>query len=113
MTLVHVVRLTNDCDGVDVCGFLLRDPPHYDPPAELDAFLNAGPPPIYIGFGSIVVDDSDALVEILLDAVKICGLRAVISKGWSNLERAEHDENIFWIEECPHGKAARPISDLA
>ncbi|THC90086.1 hypothetical protein EYZ11_010450 [Aspergillus tanneri] len=38
---------------IDVCGFFFRDPPNYNPPPELDAFLKEGPPPVYIGFGSI------------------------------------------------------------
>ncbi|KAJ9659746.1 hypothetical protein H2198_002994, partial [Neophaeococcomyces mojaviensis] len=41
-------------DHIDVSGFIFRTPPNYEPPAELAEFLKAGPPPIYIGFGSIV-----------------------------------------------------------
>jgi hypothetical protein len=40
----------------DVCGFFFRESPHYKPPRELYDFLSQGPPPIYIGFGSIIVD---------------------------------------------------------
>jgi hypothetical protein len=49
---------------IDVCGFFFRDSPHYEPPADLVGFLEAGPAPIYIGFGSIVVDNPDALTAI-------------------------------------------------
>ena len=88
----------------DVCGFLFRDMPSYHPPEDLDIFLKAGAPPVYIGFGSIVVDDPDALIKTVLDAVKKSGVRAIVSKGWSNLESAATDENIYFIGDCPHGE---------
>lgn len=50
---------------------------------------------------------------MLLDAVKACGTRAIISKGWSNLESIEIDENIFFLGDCPHGKSCHiKIPDL-
>lgn len=90
---------------VDVCGFLFRDTPIYSPPPELDAFLKAGPTPIYVGFGSIVVDDPEALIRIVLDAVELSGARAIVSKGWSDLKSADCPENIFFLGDCPHGKS--------
>ncbi|KAJ5525451.1 hypothetical protein N7494_012101 [Penicillium frequentans] len=86
---------------VDVCGFFFRDPPEYDPSPELQEFLLLGTPPIYIGFGSIVVDEPEKLIDTVLKAVKASGARAVISKGWSNMNGSE-DENIFYIGDCPH-----------
>ncbi|KIX01912.1 uncharacterized protein Z518_07851 [Rhinocladiella mackenziei CBS 650.93] len=87
---------------IDVCGFLFRNPPPYTPPAELDAFLRAGRPPIYVGFGSIVIDEPEILVRTVLDAVEACGVRAIISKGWSNLDSMFVNEKIFFLGECPH-----------
>lgn len=78
--------------------------PSYNPPPELDTFLKAGPPPVYIGFGSIVVDDPESLIKTVLDAVKKAGVRAIVSKGWSNLASTASDEKIYFIGDCPHGK---------
>ncbi|KAJ6028447.1 hypothetical protein N7540_004023 [Penicillium herquei] len=86
---------------IDVCGFFFRDPPPYDPSPELQEFLLLGTPPVYIGFGSIVVDDPQKLINTVLAAVRASGARAVISKGWSNMG-GEQDENIFYIGDCPH-----------
>ncbi|KAJ5923344.1 hypothetical protein N7454_008589 [Penicillium verhagenii] len=86
---------------VDVCGFFFRDPPEYDPSPELQEFLLLGSPPVYIGFGSIVVDDPQKLIGTVLEAVRASGARAVISKGWSNMDGGQ-DENIFYIGDCPH-----------
>lgn len=62
---------------LDVCGFFFRDAPKYSPPSDLVEFL-AGGPAIYIGFGSIVLDDPDMMIKVILDAVKAVGVRAVI-----------------------------------
>ncbi|KAJ6026610.1 uncharacterized protein N7446_004790 [Penicillium canescens] len=90
-------------DYIDVCGFFFRDAPQYTPESDLGAFLRDGPPPIYIGFGSIVIDDGDKLTAILVDAVKETGVRAIISKGWSKLGANQPaDRDIFFLGDCPH-----------
>ncbi|PMD56672.1 glycosyltransferase family 1 protein [Hyaloscypha bicolor E] len=88
---------------IDVCGFFFRNAPDYNPFPELDQFLRAGPPPIYIGFGSIVMEDPHQMTRIILDAVRICGVRAIVSKGWSKLgSGVEHHEDVLFIGDCPH-----------
>lgn len=74
----------------------------YTPPEDLTAFLEAGPPPIYIGFGSIVVDDPDGLTRLLLEAVSKAGVRALISKGWSKVGGDDVPDNVHFIGNCPH-----------
>lgn len=91
-------------NNIDVVGFsTLPSPSDYQPPSDLQNFLNAGPAPIYIGFGSIVVDDAAALTRIVFDAVQATGQRAVVSKGWGNIGAEETDtESIMMIDKCPH-----------
>ncbi|KAH6889706.1 hypothetical protein B0T10DRAFT_39116 [Thelonectria olida] len=86
---------------IDVCGFFFREPPTYTPPSDLAEFLARGPPPIYIGFGSIVIDDPERMTKTLVEAVRQTGVRAIISKGWSNLGGV-HDDNVFFLGDCPH-----------
>ncbi|KAL4934238.1 uncharacterized protein BDV17DRAFT_248733 [Aspergillus undulatus] len=88
---------------IDVCGFFFRSLPEYTPPPDLDAFLRAGDPPVYIGFGSIVIDDPAAMTDLILRAVKSLGVRAIISRGWSNLgQDASSDDQVFYLGDCPH-----------
>lgn len=90
-----------------MCGFFFREEPDYTPDAELDGFLKAGPPPVYIGFGSIVIDDPKRLTDILIQAARACGTRAIISRGWSKLGSGldEHaNPDILFLGDCPHGK---------
>lgn len=62
-----------------------------------------GPPPVYIGFGSIVIDDPEKLTSMILEAVRACGVRAIVSRGWSKLggDMPSTDEVLF-IDDCPH-----------
>lgn len=76
----------------------------FTPTAELAAFLEAGTPPIYIGFGSIVVDDPNAMTKLIFKAVKETGQRALVSKGWGGFgaDTLEIPENIFMLGNVPH-----------
>ncbi|KAJ5375691.1 hypothetical protein N7517_007697 [Penicillium concentricum] len=87
---------------LNVCGFFFRSPPDFTPPPDLAAFLQNGPPPVYIGFGSIVIEDPPAMTATLVNAVRSWGGRAIISRGWSNLGEAESDDQIFYLGDCPH-----------
>lgn len=92
----------------DVCGFFFREAPQYSPPADIDNFLKSGPPPVYIGFGSIVMDDANAMTNVILDAVTKSGVRAIVSRGWSKLGGDRQHENVLFIGDCPHGKCKCP-----
>ncbi|KAG4257551.1 hypothetical protein FPRO03_13894 [Fusarium proliferatum] len=86
---------------IDVCGFFFRDRPQYHPPTDLVQFLQNGPPPVCIGFGSIVLDNPEKVIGVILDPIEATGARAIISKGWSSLVGSEQ-ENVYWIGDCPH-----------
>ena len=89
---------------IDVCGFFFRDPPSYKPPQDLDSFIKRpGPPIVYIGFGSIVIDDPTKTTQLILDAVHSTGVRALISRGWSKLGGDNpNSDHIFYLDDCPH-----------
>ncbi|CAM1510161.1 Fc.00g004960.m01.CDS01 [Cosmosporella sp. VM-42] len=91
--------------GIDIAGFyFLNLASSYTPDPELAAFLAAGPPPVYIGFGSIVVDDPNAMTRMIFDAVHLAGVRALVSKGWGGLgaEDVGLPEGVFMLGNCPH-----------
>lgn len=86
---------------IDICGFFFRKPPNYSPPPDLEAFLQGGPTPVYIGFGSIVIDEPELFTSKLLEAVETAGVRAIISRGWSNLG-GPPSHSIYYLDDCPH-----------
>lgn len=90
-------------DHIGVSGFFfLKTANTYQPDPELKAFLDAGPPPVYIGFGSIVVDDPTKFTKLIFDAVKHAGVRALVSRGWSKIGGDEVPENVFMLGNVPH-----------
>lgn len=53
---------------------------NYHPPNELKDFLAAGKPPVYIGFGSLIVDDPKKLTKTILEAAEETGQRVLLSR---------------------------------
>jgi UDP:flavonoid glycosyltransferase YjiC (YdhE family) len=98
---------------IDISGFyFLNLATNFTPPPDLAAFLEAGPPPVYIGFGSIVVDNPNAMTKMIFDAVKKTGQRALISKGWGGLGADELGipENCFMLGNIPHDWLFKHVS---
>ncbi|RPA95108.1 UDP-Glycosyltransferase/glycogen phosphorylase [Choiromyces venosus 120613-1] len=76
----------------------------YTPPPDLANFLATGSPPVYIGFGSIVVDDPNALTDMIFAAVRKTGVRALVSKGWGGLggDQLDVPPGVMMLGNCPH-----------
>ncbi|KAL8990589.1 MAG: hypothetical protein Q9169_008086 [Polycauliona sp. 2 TL-2023] len=89
---------------IDIAGFVFLDlASSFKPPAALAEFLDAGEPPVYIGFGSIVVDDPDKFTTMIFEAVEKAGVRALVSKGWGGLGDEDNTPaNIYMLENTPH-----------
>ncbi|KAI0014800.1 glycosyltransferase family 1 protein [Xylariomycetidae sp. FL0641] len=88
---------------IDVAGFVfLNLASSFQPPQGLVDFLEAGETPIYIGFGSIVVDDADRFTEMIFEAVRKAGVRALVSKGWGGIGHGTVPDNIFLLDNTPH-----------
>lgn len=92
-------------DYIDVCGFIFHpSKSNYKPPQEIIDFLSAGKKPIYVGFGSIVVDNPIQLLRTIFKAINCVGQRAIISRGWAGLGAEEMDlpDNVLIIGDIPH-----------
>ena len=84
----------------------------FTPEPDLKAFLDAGPPPVYIGFGSIVVDDPNAMTKLIFEAVKKTGQRALVSKGWGGFggDAVGIPERVFMLGNVPHDWLFKRVS---
>eukprot|EP00899_Mesostigma_viride_P020931 jgi/Mesvir1/2883/Mv13959-RA.2 len=89
---------------IDVLGFFFLDlASSYTPPQDLKDFLAAGPPPVYVGFGSLVVKDPDGMTKIIYEAFEKTGQRCLLSSGWAGLGAVEpRPSNVFIVGNCPH-----------
>ncbi len=89
---------------LQITGYWFLEEPSWSPPPELVSFLEAGPPPVVVSFGSMVPIDSATASRAVLDAVAEVGCRAVVQAGWGQLGRAGGASlNVFPAEYVPHG----------
>jgi UDP:flavonoid glycosyltransferase YjiC (YdhE family) len=99
---------------ISISGFYFLDlASNYAPAPDLQAFLDAGPPPVYIGFGSIVLDDPNAMTELIFEAVRKTGQRVLLSKGRGGMGAAElrSPNGIFMLENVvPHDWLFKHVS---
>lgn len=92
-------------DCVHIPGYWFLDPnPNWTPAPDLADFLESGPPPVYISFGSLIDRDPEALTSLILEAIAQTGQRAIIDVGWGGLGKAKAPENVFIAEssDAPH-----------
>ncbi|TPJ67808.1 glycosyltransferase [Mesorhizobium sp. B2-7-1] len=66
-------------------------------PGALKAFLDAGPPRVYVGFGSISVASEAGHAAI--EAIRARGLRTVIAQGWAGLGPIDDRDDCFAVGE--------------
>lgn len=90
-------------DDYHVTGYWFLDEAlGWQPPAELERFLAAGPPPVYVGFGSMVDEDPERMTRLTLRALELSGQRGVLVSGWGGLARLASAAPVFHLPEAPH-----------
>jgi sterol 3beta-glucosyltransferase len=70
-------------------------------PDGLEAWLDAGEPPIFFGFGSMPVLDPAATVKMITEVSTRLGLRALIGAGWSNVA-SDVGDSCFVVSRFDH-----------
>ncbi|OIT39796.1 PREDICTED: sterol 3-beta-glucosyltransferase UGT80A2-like [Nicotiana attenuata] len=89
---------------IDVVGFCFLDlASNYEPPEELVKWLEDGEKPIYIGFGSLPVQEPEKMTEIIVQALEMTGQRGIINKGWGGLGNLKEPKDfVYLLDNCPH-----------
>lgn len=91
-------------DGLEVIGYWWPPRlPAWHPPADLKHFLASGPPPVFVGFGSMDSADPARLSGIVAAAGQRAGVRLVIQTGQAGLTQASqaNGESVL-IGDVPH-----------
>lgn len=89
-------------DWLHVCGYWsLRADPAWRPDPALATFLDAGPPPVYVGFGSMRVRDPEATSRLVADALRRAGVRGLVGSGWGGLA-VQGDDDLLAVGDVPH-----------
>ena len=81
--------------------FLDEEPGWMPPPGLLD-FLDSGPRPLYVGFGSMADRDPQEMLELVLDALGRSRQRAVILTGWGGLSTSDLPDHVYAVGAIPH-----------
>ena len=88
-------------------GYLFLDSDDaWQPSPELAAFLDAGEPPVYVGFGSMSSADPARVTRIVLEAVQRAGVRALLARGWGGLDLSAErvPDGVHVLDAAPHDK---------
>jgi UDP:flavonoid glycosyltransferase YjiC (YdhE family) len=83
--------------NVHVTGFWHHDQPKWEPPRRLLDFLADGPPPVYVGFGSMKSRDPDATDTLVRTALRREKLRGVLTG-----DPATSEDDILVVGDTPH-----------
>jgi sterol 3beta-glucosyltransferase len=102
---------------VHLTGYWFLDPrPGWTPSPRLADFVSAGPPPVYVGFGSMVSNDPAATRRIVRTALRRAGVRGVLLAGPDEapdtdtdtgpdagpVEAPGDDDDVFVVDDVPH-----------
>lgn len=71
-------------------------------PEKLAAFLDAGPPPVYFGFGSMTDARPADTTRMLIEGATRSGFRALISRGWAGLAQEALPEGVMSVGGVSH-----------
>jgi UDP:flavonoid glycosyltransferase YjiC (YdhE family) len=93
-------------EHIHVTGYWFLDTPTYEPPEDLKAFLRVGPPPVYIGFGSMPSKNPAETAALIVKALRLSGQRGILCTGKGILGQGMVGEgstnDVFFLESIPH-----------
>ena len=90
-------------DQTHITGYWFLDSlADWTPPPALSAFLDDGPPPVYVGFGSMSSRQPEETADLVLRALAQTGQRAVMLTGWAGLQKENAPDSIYMLDSIPH-----------
>lgn len=101
----HVLPVPSDWDhDVLVSGYWFLDSEAWRPSDALAAFLDAGAPPVYVGFGSMPGLDPQRMAAIVVEALLKTGTRGLFATGGGALEPHSIGADVHVIADAPHDR---------
>lgn len=87
--------------AIQTDAWILDEPTPLDP--RVAAFLDAGPPPVYIGFGSMVASRLDRVVQSIGALAREGTCRLIVAGGWAALDaKLPSSDKVLTIDHAPH-----------
>ena len=97
-----------DLDVVQTGAWILPD--ERPLPNELEAFLDAGEPPVYVGFGSMAMRTSHDLGQVTVEAARAHGRRLVLARGWAGLAPIDEAHDCLVVDEVNQQSLFRRVA---
>ena len=88
--------------NVHFTGYWQPQEPAWTPPSALVQFIEAGPPPVFIGFGSMPVRHPQQTTNLVLAALAQSGQRAVLQAGWAGIGEASLPNSVYLLDYAPY-----------
>ncbi len=86
-----------------VTGYWFLDPAaDWTPPPDLLDFLQAGSPPVYIGFGSMGSRKPAETTDLVLQALAQTQQRAILLSGWGGMQKTDLPASVCMVDSIPH-----------
>ncbi|MFI9103400.1 glycosyltransferase [Streptomyces fildesensis] len=79
-------------------------------PDGLEAFLDAGAPPVYVGFGSMAAHAPKDIARVAVEANRAQGRRVLIARGWADLAPIDDADDCFVVGEVNQQKLFRRVA---
>ncbi|MEU4194903.1 glycosyltransferase [Kribbella sp. NPDC026611] len=71
-------------------------------PDELQSFLDAGEPPVYVGLGSMAAYAPKSTAPAAIEAIRARGRRVVVARGWAGLDAVDDADDCLVIGTVNH-----------
>jgi sterol 3beta-glucosyltransferase len=93
-------------ENIHLTGYWYLDTPGFEPPPALQDFLDAGAPPVYIGFGSMPSQNPEQVTTMVIQALAMAGQRGILLTSQGVLGRGmvwqSSTHPVYFIESIPH-----------
>jgi len=89
-------------EHIHVTGYWFPEDKPWQPPQDLQEFIEAGSPPIFIGFGSMPIKNPPKTTEMILEALRQSGQRGILHMGWGGIGNQNLPDNVFKIDYAPY-----------
>jgi sterol 3beta-glucosyltransferase len=98
---------------VTVTGWLLPEPSSASLPDRVEQFLRQGPPPIYIGFGSMPIPSPERIAQMLIAALGRTRQRAIVcGSDLAKLAALADRDAVLTAEALPHERLLHRVSTV-
>lgn len=88
---------------VQLTGYLYLHTQHdWQAPERLRDYLASGPPPVYVGFGSMSDGSAEQTTRLVLEAGRQAGVRLLLLTGWGGIDAQRLPDDVLAIDAAPH-----------